>query len=149
MPAIAIDSPVGRLTIHEVEGMIARLSWDDSATGTPTPLLVDAAAQLAAYFDRSLTRFDLPFTPAPTPQNQAIRDAMTSIPYGGTLSYGALAATIGSSARAVGQACARNPLPIFVPCHRVLGDSEPGHYSGGHGAVTKQWLLVHEGALLL
>lgn len=149
MPAIAIDSPVGRLTIHEADGTITRLSWADSASGAPTPLLLEAAAQLTAYFTRSLTRFDLPFAPAPTPQGQAIRDAMTSIPYGGTCSYGALATAIGSSARAVGQACARNPLPIFVPCHRVLGDSEPGHYSGGQGAVTKRWLLVHEGALLL
>lgn len=75
---------------------------------------------------------------------------MAEIPYGATRSYGALARELGLSARSVGRACARNPLPILLPCHRVVGsDGELGGYSGGGGVETKRKLLQLEGALLL
>ena len=74
---------------------------------------------------------------------------MTSIPYGTTATYGDLASRTGSCARAVGQACGANPLPIIVPCHRVVGSQGFGNYSGGNGPETKHWLLAHEGAALL
>jgi len=68
-----------------------------------------------------------------------------AIPPGETISYGALARIAGSSPRAIGQACARNPFPIVVPCHRVVGSGGAiGHYSAGRGIITKSWLLDHE-----
>jgi methylated-DNA-[protein]-cysteine S-methyltransferase len=73
-----------------------------------------------------------------------LRAAICTIPHGQTARYGALAAQIGSGARAVGQACARNPIPVIIPCHRVLASNGLGNYSGGGGIRTKQWLLAHE-----
>ena len=94
--------------------------------------------------------FDLPLAPAATMRGEVLRQAMVNIGFGDTASYGELAARIGSSARALGQACARNPFPIVVPCHRVLqAGGVLGSYSAGEGPVTKRWLLRHEGVGLL
>lgn len=108
--------------------------------------LAAAAEQLAAYFGGQLTAFDLPLAPAGTPFQQLVWQAMRMIPFGSAASYGGLARQLGSSARAVGRACARNPLPIVIPCHRVLASGGAlGGYSGGTGLETKRWLLRHEG----
>ena len=149
MPASSFDTPIGRLTVVERDGRLAALSWRLRGDDQPTPLLDDAIAQLGAYFAGRLKQFDLPLAPAPTAEAQAIRDAMTAIPYGATATYGDLAARTGSAARAVGQACGANPLPIIVPCHRVVGADGFGYYSAGDGPATKHWLLAHEGAALL
>jgi methylated-DNA-[protein]-cysteine S-methyltransferase len=104
-----------------------------------------AVEQLRQWFAGERLGFDLPLLPAATPRGQALREGMIAIGYGDTLSYGALSRQLGSSARAMGQACARNPFPIVVPCHRVLNaDGALGAYSGGDGPLTKQWLLDHE-----
>lgn len=149
MPASSFDSPLGRLTLVERDGRLAALSWRGRGNDAPTPLLHDAIAQLRAYFAGELKQFDLPLLPAPTPEAQAARDVMMAIPYGVTATYGELAARTGSSPRAFGQACGANPLPIIVPCHRVVGADGFGFYSGGDGPATKHWLLAHEGAALL
>lgn len=149
MPSLAIDTPVGRMTLVEREGVLARVGWRLAADGEETPLLTEATRQLAAYFARDLIDFDLPLAPAPTPEAAAARRAMLAIPYGRTATYGECAAAIGSNARAFGQACGANMLPIIVPCHRVLPATGFGHYSGGEGARTKSWLLAHEGAALI
>lgn len=149
MPAASFDSPIGRLTVVERDGGVASLSWRRPAAHDETALLHDVIAQLHAYFAGDLKDFDLPLLPAATPEAQAARDVMIAIPYGTTATYGALAATTRSSARAFGQACGSNVLPIIVPCHRVVGADGFGHYSGGDGAATKHWLLAHEGAALL
>lgn len=104
-----------------------------------------AAEQIAEYFAGERTAFDLPLRPFPTPRGETLRDAISSISYAKTVSYGELSAGIGSSARAVGQACARNPFPIVIPCHRVIGAGGAlGHYSAGEGRPTKIRLLDHE-----
>ena len=149
MPASCFESPIGRLTVVETDGAIAQLSWRLDAPEAPTALLRRAIDQLRAYFARELLHFELPLTPAVTPEGQALRDAMAAIPFGSTATYGNLAAMTGSSARAVGQACASNRLPVIVPCHRVVGADGFGLYSGGSGPETKHWLLAHEGAALL
>lgn len=150
MPAASFDSPIGRLTVIERDGRIAALSWRGRDDGEPTPLLRNAIDQLRAYFARERKDFDLPLLPAATPEAQAARDAMIAIPHGATATYGELAAKTGSSPRAFGQACGSNPLPIIVPCHRVVGsDGSFGYYSAGDGPKTKDWLLAHEGAALL
>lgn len=110
------------------------------------PLLQEAARQLAAYFAGKLRRFELPLRPAGTPFQQRVWAALCEIPYGEVRSYGAIAARIGSpkSARAVGRANHGNPLPIVIPCHRVIGAS--GALTGyGGGLPIKEYLLRIEG----
>jgi methylated-DNA-[protein]-cysteine S-methyltransferase len=107
----------------------------------------DVRTQLNEYFAGTRTEFDLPLHASGTPFQQKVWDALTRIPYGETASYGETAAAIGapSASRAVGLANGQNPLPIIVPCHRVVGAN--GSLTGyGGGLETKRWLLAHEAA---
>ena len=148
MPSLSIPSPVGRLTIDEADDAIIGIRWADKPAGNGSPLLAEAARQLAAYFAGTLSRFDLPLAPAGTPFECGVWAAMQAIPYGQTRCYGDLAHAVGSAPRAVGRACGRNPIPIVIPCHRVLAKGGMGGYSGEGGLATKQRLLALEGALL-
>lgn len=104
-----------------------------------------AAEQIAQWFAGERQDFDVPLTPAPTPRGDTLRQGLVAVGFGETLSYGALAQRLGSSARAIGQLCARNPFPLIVPCHRIVGSGGAlGHYSAGEGPTTKFWLLDHE-----
>jgi len=147
MPSLSIPSPIGTLTIDEEDDAIVAIRWADAPRGNGSPLLAEAARQLAAYFDGRLSRFDLPLAPAGSPFEGRIWSAMQAIPYGETRSYGDLAQTVGSAPRAVGRACGKNPIPIVIPCHRVLAKGGLGGYSGAGGLATKQHLLALEGAL--
>ncbi len=148
MPSLSIPSPVGQLTIDEADEAIIAIRWEDgSPAGNGSALLAEAARQLAAYFDGTLSRFDLPLRPAGSPFETRVWNAMQQIPYGETRCYGDLAAAIGSAPRAVGRACGRNPIPIVIPCHRVLAKGGLGGYSGAGGLATKQRLLALEGTL--
>lgn len=152
MPRFTINSPIGRLTLVEEGGALAAITWrpDRSAEQTETPLLAQVARQLSDYFEGARTEFDLPLVQGGNAFQQRVWQAMSDIPYGETRSYGALAKMIGGSARAVGSACGQNPIPIVVPCHRVIGaDGRLVGYSGGEGVATKRSLLQLEGALLL
>ncbi len=144
--SIAVDSPVGRLTITATPDAIIAIGWADDADGHEMPLLAEARRQLEAYFDRRLTHFDLPLSPAGSPFEQRVWAAMRQIPQGQTRCYGELAMEVGSGPRAIGRACGRNPIPIVIPCHRVLARGGLGGYSGGAGLATKQALLTLEGA---
>lgn len=109
-----------------------------------------AIAQLHDYFDRRRTVFDLPLAPVGTPFQQRVWMALLDIPHGVTISYGELATRLGDpkASRAVGLANGRNPISIIIPCHRVIGAN--GNLTGyGGGLDRKEWLLRHEGALLL
>lgn len=106
---------------------------------------VEARAQLTAYFAGELRAFDLELMPAGSPFQLAVWRALTDIPYGVTTSYGEIANRLDrpSASRAVGAANGANPIPIIVPCHRVIGAS--GALTGfGGGIETKRWLLAHE-----
>jgi methylated-DNA-[protein]-cysteine S-methyltransferase len=142
--SIAIDSPVGRLTVFATEGAIVSIAWADDPQSEPTAVLVEACRQLEAYFERRLTDFDLPLMPAGSPFQRRVWAAMQQIPHGQTRSYGELAMEVGSAPRAIGGACGRNPIPIVIPCHRVLGRNGLGGYSGGAGLATKRRLLELE-----
>jgi len=146
MDSLSISSPAGRLTLDEDRGAIIAVRWADEETGNGSPLLVEAARQLDAYFAGRLSEFDLPLRPAGSAFEQRVWEAMLRIPYGETRSYGDLARDIGSAPRAVGGACGKNPIPIVIPCHRVLGKGWMGGYSGSGGLKTKQTLLALEGA---
>lgn len=117
----------------------------------PTTELVRLAAkQLADYFRDPTTVFDLPLEPDGTPYRQRVWQAVRGIGCGETRTYGELAATLDSAPRAVGQAVGDNPLPIIVPCHRVVGRHGLGgfaHAHNGYSIEIKRWLLRHEGVL--
>jgi methylated-DNA-[protein]-cysteine S-methyltransferase len=147
MPSLSIPSPVGQLTIDEEDDAIVAIRWADEPAGNGSPLLAEAARQLDAYFAGQLSHFDLPLAPAGSSFEARVWSAMQLIPYGETRSYGDLAIAIGSAPRPVGRACGRNPIPIVIPCHRVLARGGLGGYSGSGGLVTKQRLLAIEGAL--
>ncbi len=120
------------------------LDWTHVATET-SPLVEEALDQLAAWFAGRLTRFDLPIGFAPGLAGEVQRQ-MLEIPFGETRTYGDLARALGKPAQAIGQACGANPLPIIVPCHRVLGARGLGGFSAPGGVESKVWLLRHEGA---
>lgn len=143
-----IESPIGTLTLTERAGAIVSLDWGKHGTQSATPLLRRAAEQLAAYFAGRLKAFDLPLAPEGTEFQQRVWRRMAEIPYGQLMTYGALAKATRSSARAVGGACGRNPIPIILPCHRVLAaDGRLTGYSGAGGVETKRLLLKLEGSL--
>jgi methylated-DNA-[protein]-cysteine S-methyltransferase len=144
--SITIDSPVGRLTVSATSDAIVSIAWMDEPEGEPHALLIEARRQLEAYFERRLSHFDLPLMPAGSPFERRVWDAMRQIPHGQTRSYGELAMAVGSAPRAIGRACGRNPIPIMIPCHRVLARNGLGGYSGGAGLATKRRLLELERA---
>jgi methylated-DNA-[protein]-cysteine S-methyltransferase len=148
VPHLTLHSPLGEITVFEAEGAIVALEWGRGAGGgEATALLAEARRQLDAYFDDPAHRFDLPLAPAGTAFQRRVWAEMQAIPPGRTRRYGELAACLGSSARAVGAACGANPIPIIVPCHRVIGAGGAlGGYSGGEGQATKRFLLELEGA---
>jgi len=148
-----VASPLGPLTLTAAGGVLAGLEWGPPADagggeagddGGGEAVLDRAAAALAAYFAGRPLPPDAAPVPAGTPYQQRVWQAMAAIPFGATLTYGALAARLGSGPRAVAMACARNPIPILIPCHRVVGAAGLGGYSGGAGPATKRWLLAHE-----
>jgi len=149
MPGLSLHSLVGDLTVFEEAGSIVALEWGWGSEPAETALLLEAKRQLEAYFDRSRECFDLPLAPAGSAGYRRIWAALGEIAYGTTRSYGAVARTLSTSARAVGAACAANPLPILIPCHRVVGsDGRLVAYSGDGGIETKSRLLQLESARL-
>ena len=152
-----LDSPVGPLFLAADEEGLTLIEFASprhpAARGpawTPgaNPVLQRARAQLAEYFRGARTTFDLPLAPRGTGFRRQVWQALASIPYGATISYAELAARIGrpTASRAVGAANGRNPLPIVLPCHRVIGAG--GGLTGfGGGLPVKRFLLELEGAL--
>jgi methylated-DNA-[protein]-cysteine S-methyltransferase len=142
---ISIESPVGLLCIAERGGSIVRVSWSPEHHADSTPLLAEAACQLAAYFAGDLREFDLPLDPGGGDLEARVFDAMRAIPYGETRTYGDIARDLGTYGQPVGQACGANPIPVIIPCHRVLSATGLGGYSGQGGVETKIALLKLEG----
>lgn len=141
-----VNSPVGHLRIEEDSFAITCVKRTADALIPPqTPLLAECVRQLEAYFAGTLTVFDLPLRLDGTAFRVKVWQALRSIPYGETRSYGQLAAMIGQpgASRAVGGANHHNPISIIVPCHRVIGSD--GSLTGyGGGLDMKEWLLEHE-----
>lgn len=141
---MTLSGPFGPMTLVEEADVITRLEWR-AEPGEGSALLTEACRQLQAYFDGTLTAFDLPFDHG-TGLHAQVRRAMAAIPFGETRTYGDIARAIGAPAQAVGQACGANPIPILIPCHRVLGRDTLGGFSAPGGVETKVALLRHEGA---
>ena len=122
---------------------------EDDGRAPAGGLFARARRQLTEYFDRTRTTFDLPLDATGSPFERRVWDLLRTIPYGATTSYGELARRLGDphATRAVGAANGKNPIPIIVPCHRVVGVR--GELTGfGGGLDRKRWLLEHEGVLL-
>ncbi len=148
MPQLSLHSPVGDLTISEEDGAIVAIDWGWGRDQTETPVLVEARRQLHAYFDGERLSFDLPLTPAGSPYRQRVWQALRDIPPGVTRTYADIARVAGGSPRSVGGANGANPIPIVIPCHRVVATTGIGGYSGGDGLPTKRFLLNLEARLL-
>ncbi|SPJ28193.1 methylated-DNA--[protein]-cysteine S-methyltransferase [Falsiruegeria mediterranea] len=146
MPMIAVDTQFGRLGIVEEDGAITKLDWDGEDQGEITPLLTEAAKQMAAYDSGQLETFDLPLRVEGSQMQRDVCDAMLAIPFGYTRTYGELAKDLGYSAQSVGQGCGGNPIPVIIPCHRVMGARGLTGFSGKGGVEMKVALLRHEGA---
>ncbi len=147
MPSLTLPSPFGPLSITEVNGILTSLDWR-AGHDDPSPLLHQAAAQLTQYFAGARQKFELPLDAGHGLQAQ-VRSAMLAIPYGETRTYGDLARALHTNPQAVGQACGANPLPILIPCHRILGATGLGGFSAKGGVETKVALLRLEGAASL
>jgi methylated-DNA-[protein]-cysteine S-methyltransferase len=138
------------LELTERKGQLVRLEFRRGVmppTGpSPSSLLRDAARELHAYFEGKLTEFSVPLQVEGTAFQTSVWRALQNVPYGETVSYGELAAQIGNpkAARAIGGAVGKNPIPIIVPCHRVLAaGGKLGGFTGG--TDIKEWLLAIEG----
>mgnify|MGYP001084981146 CR=1 FL=1 len=155
-----LETPVGPLVLGEGDGSLLGLRLPDVADGgaltpspaagwpppgRPTPLLRLVADQLVAFFAGELTRFELPLMLEGTTFQRRVWHELRQIPYGGTATYGEIAERVGSpgASRAVGLANNRNPVPIIVPCHRVVG-ADGALVGFGGGLACKRWLLDHE-----
>ncbi len=154
MSIIYVESPVGPLALEADGDTLTGVRWTSAAERSKdekaTPVLREARRQLDQYFKGKLRRFDLPLAGRGTPFQQSVWKMMRAIPFGETATYGGMAMALGSGPRAVGMACGRNPLPIVVPCHRVLASGgKEGGFSGGQGLPTKRKLLALEGVVLL
>ena len=149
-------TPIGRLIVAS-DGVTISGVWMANADpaderwqerrGTDA-LLSEARAELTAYFEARLREFTVPLAPNGTEFQRRVWSALTEIPYGTTISYAELARRVNNTAavRAVGAANGRNPIPIIVPCHRVIGSD--GSLTGfGGGLDRKRWLLQHENSL--
>jgi len=152
MPSAVVDSAIGPLGLVASGTGLSEVWFDGRAIPVEgdSSVLAEAARQLDAYFDGELVEFDLPLDLHGTEFQRRCWLALATIPYGQTVSYGEQARRLGlgsDTARAVGAANGRNPLPIVLPCHRVIGAD--GSLTGfGGGLHVKRFLLEHEGALL-
>ncbi len=141
-----VPTPFGDLTLVEEDGAIVALNWGCVPAEDSTQLLEQAAAQLADYAAGVREDFDLPLRVKGSDFQRDVCAAMSAIPFGRTCTYGDIAKALGVPAQAVGQACGGNPIPVIIPCHRVMGAKGLTGFSGAGGVETKVALLRHEGA---
>ena len=163
------DTPIGPIAIHATDTAVSRVEFAGEQSGESeeersrsrfssllqpgaNPLLEEVQRQLAAYFAGDLRCFDLPLTLDGTPFQRQVWQQLLSVGYGHTASYQAIAHAIDNpkAVRAVGAANGRNPVAIIVPCHRIIGSGARPKLTGyGGGLWRKEWLLRHEGVLLV
>lgn len=147
---ISIKTPLGELTLFSQDDAIVAVDWGQGADAprkAKAPVLNLAAAVIEDYFKTGkLDTTGLKLDPPGTLHQMRVWQEMQKIKNGKTKSYGQIAKNLKSGARAVGSACAANPIPILIPCHRVLNATgKVGKYSGGDGTQTKRYLLRLEG----
>lgn len=145
--------PFGVLGIRCSEGALTGIDFlaaSESSQPAGNEIAAKVSEQLLRYFDDPRAPFTVPLDLRGTTHQHRVWQAMSHIPCGQTRSYGELAAELHSGAQAVGQACGANPVPIVVPCHRVIAKAGLGgfmQHAGGASLDIKRWLLAHEGVL--
>lgn len=151
MKTLYFTTPFSRLRMQFNDTALVGVDFDVSAGSQPAsldPLMAKACQQLRAYADSARSDLDLPVEPAGTEFQQKVWKLLRQIPAGQVRTYGDIAHELGSSPRAVGNACRANPIPLFIPCHRVVSKSGLGGFAGktkGHYLTIKEALLRHEG----
>ncbi|MEO9650662.1 MAG: methylated-DNA--[protein]-cysteine S-methyltransferase [Roseobacter sp.] len=146
MKICTVDTKFGSLILSERDGNIVSVGWGHASREDVSDVLQRAAEQIIQYDQGTLERFDLPLAVGGSAFQQAVCDAIYAIPFGDTCTYGDIAKALGAPAQAVGQACGGNPIPIIIPCHRVMGAKGLTGFSGAGGVETKVALLKHEKA---
>ena len=126
-----------RLRLLERDDALVSIEWTSRGAEEKSPLLAEACRQVDAYFDGRLSVFELPLAPAGAEFQQRVHEAMLDIELGHTKTYGDLAELVDGSAQAVGQACGANPIPIIIPCHRVVAANGLGGTQGRAGSRPK------------
>lgn len=145
MPQQSLQSPLGNITITSNGQAITSIRFGRmQGSEEPDDCTARCAWELRAYFAGMLRNFSVPVAMDGTDFEQRVWNAMLTVPFGQTITYGMLATAIGkaNAARAVGTACGKNPLIVVVPCHRIIGASDIGGYAAG--IRRKKWILQHE-----
>lgn len=148
-----IDSPVGKIGFQCQDDVLIKVEFlpkETPLTPPQTPFAHKVADELKRYFSRQIKAFSLPIQFQGTPFQQRVWNRLQTIPFGETAQYGTLAKELQTSARAIGNACRTNPLPLVIPCHRVTARGHLGGFMGetrGEGIERKRWLLAHEQTL--
>ena len=141
MPQLSLHTPLGALTLSEEDGAIVALDWGWGRDQEETALLARARDQVHEYLDGGRRDFEVPVDPAGTAYQRKVWAILSSIPYGATRTYADVARLAGGGPRSVGQANRCNPIPILIPCHRVVAAHGIGGYSAAEGLDTKRYLL--------
>ena len=145
-PKLTTETQFGALILTQEDGALVSVNWGRAPREDTSDLLRCAAQQIAQYDAGARRQFDLPLRIAGSAFQRTVCNAIYAIPFGDTCTYGDIAKAVGAPAQAVGQACGANPIPIIVPCHRVMGAKGLTGFSGAGGVETKVALLRHEGA---
>ena len=146
MKQASLSTPFGDLIVTEEDGAITALGWGQAVGQDRSELLDTALRQLNEYATGQRQHFDLPLRVTGSDFQRAVCASIAAIPFGHTRTYGEIARDLGVPAQAVGGACGGNPIPILIPCHRVMGAKGLTGFSGAGGVETKVALLRHEGA---
>ena len=142
----SVSTQFGDLVLVEEAGAITAVRWGQARHEDTSPLLEKAVRQMQEYAAGKREVFDLPLRVEGSEFQRAVCDAIYAIRFGETCTYGDIAKSLGAPAQAVGQACGGNPIPIIIPCHRVMGAKGLTGFSGAGGVETKVALLRHENA---
>ena len=146
MKQASLSTPFGDLIVTEEDGAITALGWGLAAGQDRSEVLDTALRQINEYATGQRQHFDLPLRVTGSDFQRAVCAAIAAVPFGHTRTYGEIARDLGVPAQAVGGACGGNPIPILIPCHRVMGAKGLTGFSGAGGVETKVALLRHEGA---
>lgn len=145
MPSLTVDTQFGPLTVVEEDGAIVRVTWEGAGRDRTT-VLREAEWQIEAYCAGQIKTFDLPLRVEGSDVQRAVCGQIAAIPFGETMTYGEIARVLAIGPQAVGSACGGNPIPVIIPCHRVMGARGLTGFSGKGGVETKVALLRHERA---
>lgn len=151
-----ISTPIGKIGVRTSDKCLLGIDYlgkkDDLIVKPKTMIARETIEQVLCYFADPEFSFDIPFSLNVTPFQKTVLQVLRKIPVGGTRTYTELAKQLGTKPRPVGTACRRNPIPIVIPCHRIVASTNIGGYSGvirGPFLKIKRWLLQHEGERVL